>query len=469
MASPSDTNFVHQQYDYQTGEESFDDSDVDSSDDEKLDSAVDSVPSLQEALESVLKDIENGTRLFQQKEQFEGIEVNGTPIPSLLDLFAEDKRDPRVPTALHWLATRKSDKPGIEKIGPLVSFLVQHPRDPLSIQDNAGYTALHYAIAENKRGLVERMCLGHPKINSILSMQTHLKKNCLHLAVEKDVDFLPDLIQRAEPLTLCAKNNDGNTPLHLAVDYAHCRPNQLSVIEAIVSKCDQEMKRSEESDDDLSPVSTYNNIHLSPYRHHVESCEMAEKKRRRKEEEKRLKSHRRHGGQQSTTTGKNDHIRGENNVLPQPPTVPLDPKEDADARLKPIRRTNTLNEPFSKDAATKNGNKGSSVAHKDSSAAAKGMPVLKNGYDPRESPLENALSTKTSAATKGDVTKTPGTKDASRSKSESKKSDKDRSSHPKVTEESIRSIRRFLKQHYLRGRDHDSALDILYGKNSNPG
>ncbi|RDW68220.1 hypothetical protein BP5796_08877 [Coleophoma crateriformis] len=463
-----DTAFLH--YDpqsYTSDEGSDDDSEVYSSEDEKAENVVGPLPSLEEGLECVLRDLESGHRQFHQREHFERVEINGRLIENLLDFLVEDKHNPRAPTALHLLATRKNDKPELKKIGPLVVFLVKHPKNPLTIRDNAGYTALHYAVEENKKELVDRMC-EHEDIDSILSIQTHLNRNCLHLAVEKDVDSLPDLIRRARPGTLCAKNNEGNTPLHLAVDYAHCRPNQLSVVEAIVLKCDQEMKKSEEADDELATIPTYNINQLSPYRYHIETCKSAEKRKRKKEEEKKEKA-RKKMNSQSNVTGKDERLRGGKPVAPQDPTMPLDPNQAADAKSKKgIARSNTFNEAFPKDTTTKRGEKHPAMTSKALSGTAKGLSLGKEGFDLRVSQPVDTPGSKTAVVPKTDITMKGRSDDSSRPKLEIKKSQKDSSRHSKVTEDSVRGIQRFLKQHYLRTRSHDAALDIIYGKNANP-
>ncbi|KAK4194262.1 putative intracellular serine protease [Triangularia verruculosa] len=70
------------------------------------------------------------------------------------------------------------------------------------------------------------------------------------------------------PDTLAAKDNEGNTALHHAVEYKRCREGQLAIVQLIVSRCDNATKAAEEKDD-------FNNQGRSPYLHHLHTRQEA--------------------------------------------------------------------------------------------------------------------------------------------------------------------------------------------------
>ena len=60
----------------------------------------------------------------------------------------------------------------------------------------------------------------------------------MHAAIESDLspDNIKELVKRADEKYLCALDNDGYTPLHMAVDYKRCQRGQLELVAALVKK-----------------------------------------------------------------------------------------------------------------------------------------------------------------------------------------------------------------------------------------
>ncbi|KAI1156417.1 hypothetical protein F4825DRAFT_475545 [Nemania diffusa] len=364
------------------------------------------------------------------------------------------------PTVLHILAgSKKDDLPAIAKLRPLVEFLILHPKDLMAQIDRAGCTPLHRAIEEGKKDLVELMCQVHPEINNILSIQSHQNNNCLHIAIKDEVEFLPFLIQHAAPQTLCAKDSNGNTPLHLAVQFDHCKPNQLRIIQIMVAKCDGMMKESEETyNSDERSILTYNDSQLSPYLHHVKSCEAAEADKIRRRQARHAKTEKTARDRNKAGLNRGDGPSGKDDrarrriAPPDTPGAPRDERRETTGELKPPSRSSTaLIEPsggaYSMDYGGREIGLGSShtPTHPESSRYYNTRTIVVDDQNLASGALSLYYEMDTAA------------------------NGSEKGSRTKPSKESIQEIRLFLKQHYLRERNHDAALDILYGRNTTSG
>ncbi|KAL6361224.1 hypothetical protein LRP88_04688 [Fusarium phalaenopsidis] len=229
--------------------------------------------SVKDLLDDVLRKIKNGKLDLTNKEDYINF-TNGDG-----ELLAAGTGDQRVPTALHIMATMdKKELPRLDsKMQPLIEFLASR-RDYLKIQDRSGHTSLSLAIEAKKEKMVQWMCDAHPDISSILSIPSNDLMNCLHVGVDKRVKFLDLLVDRADPLTLAAKDANGNTPLHIAVEYKKCRREQLTIIERIVNKSDQAILEG-------PPLGDFNKEGMSPYLHHKETKRKAREREKRKARE----------------------------------------------------------------------------------------------------------------------------------------------------------------------------------------
>lgn len=86
------------------------------------------------------------------------------------------------------------------------------------------------------------MCTTEKDIDTIFRISCY-QSNCIHQAVKRSVapKLITYLIGLASRDTLCAKDDRGNTPLHLAVDYERCIDTQLEVVKAFIARCDEAM------------------------------------------------------------------------------------------------------------------------------------------------------------------------------------------------------------------------------------
>ncbi|KAF4451630.1 hypothetical protein F53441_5486 [Fusarium austroafricanum] len=240
--------------------------------------------SVKALLEEVLDKIHNEKLDLTKKDQYSSfVSEHG-------ELLASQTGDQDQPTALHIMAIKdKKDLPKLDnKMQPLIEFLAKRDKY-LEIQNRSGHTSLFLAIEARKKEMVQWMCDARPDINRVLALTGSQKMNCLHAGINKRVKFLSYLIDKADPKTLTAKDEDGNTPLHLAVEYKRCKRDQLDCIKNIVEKADSEVLAS-------GPSGDFNNSELSPYLYHRESVRKARDKvnKKAKEEADREKASSRH-------------------------------------------------------------------------------------------------------------------------------------------------------------------------------
>lgn len=303
------------------------------------------------------------------------------------------------PTALHILA----DKKPLEKddFKDLVKYLVKSDQDLLlQVDDNSGYTPLHLAIYRRNRSMIKWICAACDEIDAALEEKgkgyidavlrkkgTLLKRNCIHLAIDsaksgKD-KTARSLVDMASAETLADKDEKGNTPLALAVEYQRCNEGQIKLVEAIVERSDHFIRDH--------PSHDFNEKNESPYMHHIATAPTERPKVAPAEPIAMVEQR-----QRRTDTGQRSHM----------------PKANIAASM-----ANTL--PSRPDATGKTGT----------------GPQGKDGSEKAQPP-------------------DPGTVSKAASDTNERYADE---------------IREFLKKHYLRSRDQDVALEILYGKNPKSG
>ncbi|KAK9783757.1 putative Peptidase S8/S53 domain-containing protein [Seiridium cardinale] len=187
------------------------------------------------------------------------------------EAYLDKDTHPKKQNLLHLIAeeTDKVVLSLIRKMKLLIGALIRLPENLLAKKDAYGKTPVHTALSLRNHRLVRYMCEEHEDINSILRIPTMESRqhmaNCLHLAIKnktssKDDALLLLLIKKSKVDTLCALDEQGLTPLHLAVAYERCDEAQLKVVQELVTKCDAAvniMCRLGEKDG------------FSPYRYHV--------------------------------------------------------------------------------------------------------------------------------------------------------------------------------------------------------
>ncbi|KAK2595809.1 hypothetical protein QQS21_006573 [Conoideocrella luteorostrata] len=422
-----------EQADLKCGEESTDDDYSDSDEAEEDYGVRQPKASVKDILEATLQDIQDGTKDLTRPGQF-------------VDLAA-NTGDPRQPTALHIMAAMDKKKlPKFDsKMERLIRFLTEHPEDLSKIQDKSGNTPLLLAIDTRKEKMVQWMCSAHPSISTILSIANNDKMNCLHVGVERKVKFLELLVNRADPATLASKDADGNTPLHLAVEYKRCREGQLSLVELIVAKSDSVALNGSLGGD-------FNDAGLSPYLHHKDSVRKAENKERdknkkmAKDTKDREKDREKGSSRNHQDTGNVDGIHvsetpGQRQGQPLPPGhsgtsgVPTpDVGRGHDKRLV-----------LQKPSQAKYGRGLQPVSAGANSPVVSRIPPFLDVDDGKKIPRPMDSTTKGNSDTKSIA---------------------DSTQKSKVDKSTVKGVDHFLKLHYLRSRSYNAVMEILYGRNT---
>ncbi|EWG38282.1 hypothetical protein FVEG_01541 [Fusarium verticillioides 7600] len=351
-------------------------------------------------LAQVLKDIRNGELDLTDSKKLADFATHRGP-----DL-ARKTGDNDQPTALHIIAKEdKKSLPNLDKMEPLITFLCRQ-KGYLEIEDRSERTSLFLAIEQRKKPLVQWMCEAHPDISSIISIVGSKGMNCLHIGIHKRIKFLDLLIEKAKPEVLAAKDDNGNTPLHLAVDYENCKREQLQYIKMMLDKGDQAISNSTSGD--------FNKANLSPYRCHKESVRKGRKKQ----------------ADEADKPGKDTESVPNRGMSSSMPSI-LPP----DSSMRPEMRDSV---PV--DHRTKYGG---SITFQPS------VPIA----SPAPSVILDA----------GDSSKKKATNESGTAKS--KKSKKSGSKSDPVDETIVKGVEQLLKLHYLRSRDCTDAMEIWYGKN----
>jgi ankyrin repeat protein len=398
--------------------------------------------SVKELLEKVLKGIQDGDKDLTSSNTLKSFKTGDG------NILASNTGDSRQPTALHIMAAMdKKELPKLDsKMEPLIKFLVEHENDLLSSQDRSGHTPLFLAIEAKKEKMVQWMCDSHPNISAILAIASNDKDkmNCLHIGIDKRVKFLDLLIEKADPESLAAKDGDGNTPLHLAVEYKKCKKEQLDIIQKIILKSDIAVQHRFRNGD-------FNNNGLSPYLHHKESVKKAQSKEKDKEKKKAKEEKEHDKGNarvrpdgveiDNSTQNRDTAPRSQESSGPGGPGAPSVQVTEPGSR--PDKRPS-----IQTDSRTKYGGRSQPAVNVSSPAVATAPPLM-NKDDLKKLALRVPETVVKQAADAKSVT--------------------DSGHKSKVDETVLKDVERLLKLHYLRSRSYNSAMEILYGRNTTSG
>ncbi|KAL1988643.1 hypothetical protein VTN96DRAFT_8343 [Rasamsonia emersonii] len=209
------------------------------------------------------------------------------------------------------------------------------------------------------------------------------------------------LIKKAGENTLCAKDDEGNTPLHLAVKYERCTDKQLKIVEELVERCDRAMD-----------IRTDEPHFLSPYRYHEHTRSEA------------LKGRTREKIAESKSGGKKDE-----------------------------RNASAEEGSGGKDAGGSKSNMPTVIAGK-SSKRTTGTRKMASAIGDARGDDGKGFASKESAAPK-EIKESKGNK-------ESKESKKKKKQPAEVTKESAAAILNYLKIYCMRTRSHDQVVEFLY-------
>ncbi|PNP43868.1 hypothetical protein TGAMA5MH_04151 [Trichoderma gamsii] len=398
--------------------------------------------SVKDLLDKVLKAIKDGDKDLTNSSQLKAFKAGDG------NVLASNTGDLRQPTALHIMAAMdKKELPKLDsKMEPLIKHLVEHENDILGYLDRSGHTPLFLAIEAKKEKMVQWMCDSHPNISAILAITSNDKDkmNCLHIGIDKRVKFLDLLIEKADPETLAAKDGDGNTPLHLAVEYKKCKREQLDIIQKIIAKSDIVVQHNENGD--------FNDNGLSPYLHHKENVRKAQAREKDKEKKKLKEEKEREKGNtrarpdgveiDSSAQNQDPAPRSQESRGPGGPGGPANPSgQGTDPSSRPDKRPTVQT-----DSRNKYGGRAQPAMNINSPATGTAPPLSVNKDDLRKMALHVPDSSVKPASDARSVT--------------------DSGHKSKVDETVLKDVERLLKLHYLRSRSYNEAMEILYGRNT---
>jgi ankyrin repeat protein len=360
---------------------------------------------------------------------------------------------------LHLIAGEAGRKDWYRKTKKLVKTLITTPwaeGDLLAQQDDDEKTPLYCAIATKDHRLAKAMCEAHPHIDDVIripSKRTDSLQKALQLKIPTNAELITLMIENSSPETLCAHDDKGLTPLHLAADYARSDDSQLNIVKSIVDRCPRTMDLTYEHKG-MGLLSAYR-YHEMTYQRglekaarearnrevmHQEALEQAAREGKKRFLEKKDGGSSTNG--QITSKGLMDMAQ----MRPKPHQPAMEP-----GMLLASTKSLMKSEPTGK------GMGGSAVSKATSLDATLKLSMSK-------------VKTMTKVDGNGDSKATSGTKD--KDKDSAKKVKKNATgkkvSPSKVaqivpTEESARNVKKFLKLYCLRTRNHDDAIEFLYG------
>jgi hypothetical protein len=191
------------------------------------------------------------------------------------------------PTLLHAMVDLVHSDEGVSidsvTIKALVQRLVRQSTHLLCIPNYEQQNPLYLAITKKKKILVDYMVVNCPREHSARqnlakaledSRGNEKRKNCLHLAFEKDMrpSTLTRMLEDASITTLEAVDITGRRPMHYAVQYKQCN---VEVISAFIAR-DKEFVDAQKKSSPHEPPKTFldvdNEVKTSVYQEHIASA-----------------------------------------------------------------------------------------------------------------------------------------------------------------------------------------------------
>lgn len=136
----------------------------------------------------------------------------------------------------------------------LTRCIVRKDKKLLDHKDDSGRTALHIAIVKKNYDFLEVVLQEITNLDPLLRMRCEHARNCIHTAIYHGLNEKTtlSLISGASETTLCAADQDGLTPLHLAVEYSRSSEAQLAVVQALLVRGNGALDKFTTNPKDLS-------------------------------------------------------------------------------------------------------------------------------------------------------------------------------------------------------------------------
>jgi hypothetical protein len=136
----------------------------------------------------------------------------------------------------------------------LTRCVLRNDKKLLQERNDNGQTPLFIAIGKKNFDFISVVIKEIKDLDTLLSMDHERYTNCIHKAVNSNLEpeFSLKLIEKASEATLCAKDEDGLTPLHLAVDYERSSDAQLIIVQELIAHCEPALDQLTTNPKDLS-------------------------------------------------------------------------------------------------------------------------------------------------------------------------------------------------------------------------
>ncbi|RAK99153.1 subtilisin-like protein [Aspergillus ibericus CBS 121593] len=122
----------------------------------------------------------------------------------------------------------------------LIRYVVRKKRHLLHHKDTSDRTPLYVAIEYKNDAFVDAVLkeINDMDLDLLLRERCENGRNSIHAAIQHSLnkDCTLKLIRKASDITLSTSDNNGLTPLHLAVDYDRSSASQLDIVRALIAR-----------------------------------------------------------------------------------------------------------------------------------------------------------------------------------------------------------------------------------------
>lgn len=392
---------------------------------------------------------------------------------------------------------RESKKMRYENLEPYVKHIVENWPDLLRTPGKDGQTPIYRAIMHENHRLVRAMasCRDKKALEDALGYCSSNKKNCLHVAFEKNLDWETTrlLVGEANEKTLRQRDrDDGRTPAHYAVKFEQCLDNRVKTIRSLIER---DLEFMENSAEDLVDQPTFldemDNSGASVYKTLKEGIESASKRYETQADIRRqqsaLETRTAHQAEKPTAVGIKDSITKDTKSPRDRRTTAAMPSENERRNVDRLRgRHETKNvvdererkrqEEKEREAdqqkkkdlemgRRKDGGTGSTEQRASEwRARDDGKVASEIGHDQLQSGVLSNTGVK-----RGDKAlpedRPPERKDGKKKRSSKMKPIDEFMNNFRCTKENSERILLELKLHYLRTRNTEKSLTFIYGIN----
>ncbi|KAK4205446.1 putative peptidase [Triangularia verruculosa] len=209
-----------------------------------------------EAFDQIIRDAKENRLILTDKKYREGFK-------STYQRHFELRVQPENQTIFHLLANSVGHK-------GLAFWLIKNHPQLLYMPDDNGRTPLYITIVtKNLNVLSAILDKFSGNMDTLLALPCNQGRNSIHAAIfhSLPVRYTLELIQRASESTLCAEDQDGLTPLHLAVEYNRSSETQKQVVEALLKQGDKSLDSFNATPSKLSVYQYHQHTRQNTERH----------------------------------------------------------------------------------------------------------------------------------------------------------------------------------------------------------